>query len=210
MTLDGWLAARNGRLEQTASIQAATGLGCTGVAALLLFVVFFFFIGLGWLRFGAAWHFACAATSLYLAVAGWAAHRQVDPLAALAPLTRAEQTRREVEDALRDALGVGGPEKVLRREAIAGFADFLVAGPRNLVRAWRTWRQRVRLDPALSARCDRLLTQAGSPAGAPVEADPRAAATLALLGLVRPEPQDDGGVLLRVTPRGRELNPTRS
>ncbi len=202
MSLERYVAERNADLAQTAAIQGVTGLGCLVVTAGLLMVLFSLFIGLGWFGLRGAFWFAVGATALYLAVATYSAWRRIDPLASLAPLTRAEADRRAIEDALADL--TDGP-LLLREEAVAGLASGLVAGPANLFAAWRTWRRRVLLDRDLSKGCEALLARAAAPEGAPVASAPRSAAALVQLGLARVALGEDGALWVRLSPKGKQL-----
>lgn len=202
MTFEEYVADRNGDHAGTAAIQAGTGLGCSLVAAFLVFTVGAF-LGASWWSWQHATGLGWLAVVTYMGVATWSAWRRVEPLASLSPLTDAERARRELEDRFAD--GAGQAATALRRESVAGFADLLVAGPRNLFRAWGSWQQRVALDPALTKRCRGLLEASSADRGAPAGTDPLAALCLVRLGLAQSATGPDGAVRVLATAKGRAL-----
>ncbi len=154
---------------------------------------------LGWLltSFWLAW----LIVAVYFAVATWSALREVDPWAHLTPISRDERTRRDIERYLAAATGRG--VGALRRDGIAGLAMVLIAGPRSVIGAWRSYKRILPQEQELSAAAGAILAEC--PQMFAPDLDARACAILARLGMIGFETDEDGDVHMTLTTRGRKL-----
>lgn len=198
--LERFVAARNAELLVDVAMKGGLGLLATG----LVFGVFWwmsFVAAAGVVGLRGAGGVALLVTGFYLVAATWSALREDDPLAGLPRLTAGERSRRELEEAVGELVGVdaGG----LRREQIAGFAGCLLAGPQSLIGAWRAWRRRVALPPDALAQAEAVLKDAG--AGAPVAGRELGALSLVHLGLVSLAAGDDGAVRAHLSAKGKKV-----
>jgi hypothetical protein len=206
--LAAFASERNANHMQDVVLKGVMGLAFTAVTFGAFYALTWLFVGIAWSKsFSGASTIASVVTAIYFGVAAWSAWRKIDPVANLAPLTRKERARREVEDAVRDAVG-GGLDKALRRDGIAGFGNLLIAGPASLVGAWEAWRKRLPMDPDLLAAGEAILGGSLEDAGHPVgDDDGRGLLALLHLGLVRLEVGPDGELRALATAKAKNLDP---
>lgn len=198
--LERFVAARNADLLVDVLMKGGLGL----LAAGLVFGFFWwmsFVAAAGLVGLRGAGSVALLVTGRYLAAATWSALREDDPLSGLPRLTAGERSRRELEDAVGELVGVD--PLGLRRESIAGLAGCLLAGPQSLLGAWRAWRRRVALPADALAQAEALLVEAG--AGAPVGGRELGALALVHLGLVSLAADDDGAVRANLPAKGKQV-----
>ena len=192
---------RNGELLTDAFLQGGMGLGFSLATFGGFWWVCWLVLG-GW-RDGVLAPLPLAITAVYVGAASWSARRGVDPYQNLLPLTRAEASRREIEEVVANFAGTG-LEGLGRREGVAGCATWLIAGPKGFLAGWRAWSQRVQASQELLNRAQQLL-ELSLEAPRPLEQNSRAGLLLLHLGLVRLEPNSAGTVCVTPTAKGKNL-----
>ena len=147
--------------------------------------------------------FPLAFTLVFMAAAIWSAWREVDPLAALPRLTEADEIKRSLEQFAASQLG-GGMAMALQRRSLAGFATFLIAGPRSILDGWKLLRERIPDNPGLMSRAQELLERCATPI--PLDRVPAAAESVLLCEflLVKVRAGPGGKPRLERTEAGRQ------
>jgi hypothetical protein len=136
------VAARNKELTTEIVIDLAMGVFVTSLTAGGVFAFSWFLaVWLGGVRVPAV-PIAAGVTAIVLLVGVVSAWREVNPLAGLKPMSAADHL------AVQVSRGLGGVTSV-NRHSVAGIATLLLAGPENLVSAFRSWLHRLPSEAAV-------------------------------------------------------------
>ncbi len=193
------ILSHNRELYLTAMVKAGLGLILIAVIGFFSFLIFWFIVSFGF-RLSNSRMIALGIVTLYQVVAFVSAWRHVDPMAGVS-LTGSEiATRNVVNSATYFATGI----PVLRREGLAAAASALIGGPANVLEAVADWRGRLPCGDEFIAEAAKVMADAPTKPTAE-SVNPRAAAVLYRLGLIKAERGEGGQMQIATTQKGLEL-----
>ena len=197
------VAGQNQEIRLQAGIQMATGalysLAVGGAIWLTIWVPAVFTC----IDFRQASHWAWGVVLVFAGVATFEAWRQVEPFAALEPLTEWQRALTAFSQA------TPGFVYFSPRHASAGIAFLLLAGPESLFSATKLWRSQLPADPEAQANALGLLQDLQRPSLAS-QVPPEAATTLHRLGLIKILPGEGRSLdgfdsIVAITEKGQSL-----
>ncbi|MFN0198995.1 MAG: hypothetical protein ACKVT0_19785 [Planctomycetaceae bacterium] len=190
------VAARNQELTTEIVIDLAMGVFVTALTSGVVFALSWFLaFWLGGVRVPAVM-IAAGVTAIVLLVGVVSAWRQVNPLAGLKPMSAADHL------AVQVSRGLGGVTYV-NRHSVAGIATLLLAGPENLVSAFRSWLHRLPSEAAVLDEAAGILLSCKPEADLrKIEVSPQAVQIVRRLNLIVARDQT---TTISLTEKGRDI-----